>query len=794
MAGAVCSRALADLGADVIKVEPPEGDSARMAGPFPNDEPHLEKSGRFLCLNVNKRGITLDVDFPSGRDALLGLVCESDVFVTDLRPPELRDHKIEFPALAAMNTRLVMAAISPFGQTGPYRDFNGGELIAWHAGGLGYETPAHAITDPNAQPPLKLAGQQAMHLSGWAAATGVMLALADRDSTGRGQLVDVSSMEAIANIVRGSLILHPYDVSRVARTRQKSGFSASPMFQCKDGYVSISLSQEHWWQTLTEAPGAPPELKGPDYADAGGRRLNATALEALITSWFMKYTREQLYEIFIPLRLPCFPVNSMREVTGSPQYAAREFFATQDHPLAGPVTHPGPVTRLTGVHRQPRMPAPTLGQYDSAEFNNVRQPDPDESQNPDAGGGGSSGKLPLAGVRVVDFGWFYAAPYAGAWLGAMGAEVIRVESAARIEYNRQAANARAEGIPGINRSSIWNGVNFSKLGVTLNLSTDEGKKLALQLAGKCDVVIENFSAGVIDRLGLGYDSLSKVNPGAILMSCSTLGAFGPESKVSGLGPNIQVYAGLPHISGYEDGPPALGGGSWPDFVVGIIATFGTLVALRDRRRTGKGQHIDLAMAEVITSMIPEAVMDYLMNGRERGRQGNHDPSMSPHSVYPAQGHDQWVAIAVSNDDEWRAMCEVAGHNEWVNDPRFADLASRKKNEEELDSLIAQWTARDSPYGIMYALQEFGVAAAPVMSVFDLVANPQLLERGYFVEIDHPEVGPRKTPGIPIKLSGLPNLNYYAAPTLGQHNEFVFRDIVGLDKAAYTRLVSDKVIY
>ena len=164
----------------------------------------------------------------------------------------------------------------------------------------------HAITDPNAQPPLKLAGQQAMHLSGWAAATGVMLALADRDSTGRGQLIDVSSMEAIANIIRGSLILHPYDVSRVARTRQKSGFSASPMFQCKDGYVSISLSQEHWWQTLTEAPGAPPELKGPDYADAGGRRLNATALEALITSWFMEYTREQLYETFIPLRLPCF--------------------------------------------------------------------------------------------------------------------------------------------------------------------------------------------------------------------------------------------------------------------------------------------------------------------------------------------------------------------------------------------------------------------------------------------------------------------------------------------------------
>ena len=363
----------------------------------------------------------------------------------------------------------------------------------------------------------------------------------------------------------------------------------------------------------------------------------------------------------------------MREVTGSQQYAAREYFATQVHPVAGPVTHPGPVTRLAGVERQPRLPAPTLGENEGVSFKETKSAVPVDLHRSGWGSDAAEGKLPLEGVRVLDFGWFYAAPHTGAWLGAMGAEVIRVESAARIEFNREAANARAEGIPGINRSSIWNGVNFSKLGVTLNLSTGEGKKLARQLANQCDVVVENFSAGVMDRLGLGYGSLSEINPGAILLSCSTLGAVGPESKVSGLGPNIQVYAGLPYLSGYEGGPPALGGGSWPDFVVGIIGTFSTLVALRDRQRTGRGQHIDLAMAEVITSMIPEAVMDYLMNGKEHGRQGNHDPDMSPHSVYPASGHDQWVAIAVSNDDEWRAICDVSGHPEWTEDPRFADF-------------------------------------------------------------------------------------------------------------------------
>jgi benzylsuccinate CoA-transferase BbsF subunit len=183
-----------------------------------------------------------------------------------------------------------------------------------------------------------------------------------------------------------------------------------------------------------------------------------------------------------------------------------------------------------------------------------------------------------------------------------------------------------------------------------------------------------------------------------------------------------------------------------------------------------------------------------MNGVEHKRQGNHDTEMSPHSVFPAEGHDQWIAIAVSSDDEWQTMCEVMGRPELARDRRFADLVARKKNEVELDGLIAEWTKRDSPYALMNALQAKGVAAAPVMSVFDLVESRHLRERGYFVEIDHPEVGPRMTPGIPAKFGGLTDLHYYPAPTLGQHNEYVFKEIVGLDDATFDRLVADKVIH
>lgn len=789
--GAACGKVLADLGADVVKIEPPHGDPARRFGPFPGSQPHPEKSGRFLYLNAGKRGVTLDVDSTVQRERLYSLLQSADVFVTDLEPARLVDFGLDYTRLQERNDRLVVTCVSFFGQTGPYRDFKGTDLIAWHVGGLGYETPAHAVTNPETQPPLRLAGEQASYLSAWVAATGTALALMHRDRTGKGQLVDVSSMESIANIVRGSLILHPYDVSRVPRIRRKSGFSASAMFQCKDGYISISLSQAHWWESLTTASGAPPELRSPKYAEPPGRRAHADALEDLITSWFMKHTRAELFEMLNALRIPVFPLNSLREVTASAQYAARQFFVEQDHPVAGTVRHPGPVLRLAGVPRAPCRAAPTLGRHNGEVFDSPwGSPRPAVPSSPAT----SSGGLPLEGVRVLDFGWFYAAPHAGAWLGALGAEVIRVESAARVEFNRLGANAVADGISGINRSAIWNGVNFSKLGITLNLSTDRGKEIARDLAAKSDVVIENFSAGVMDRLGLGYQALKKVNPGIILLSCSALGSFGPETRVSGLGPNIQVYAGLPFISGYRNGPPALGGGSWPDFVAGTIATLGIVVALRDRRRTGEGQAIDLSMAEVITSMIPEAVMDYFMNGVEPARDGNHDPSMSPHAVYPCQGHDQWAAIAVADDEQWRSMCHVMGRPECAEDSRFRDLDSRKTNEDELDQLVSEWTRRNSPYTVMRLLQAAGVAAAPVMSVFDLVANRHLKERGYFVDIDHPEVGPRSTPGLPVKLSAIPKFNYFPAPQLGQHNELVFKGILGMDAATYDQLVREQVIF
>jgi len=792
---AVCGKAFADLGADVIKVEPPDGDAARRAGPFPAGKPDVEASGQFLSLNANKRGVILDLSQPRDRRTFSRLLKMTSVCITDVDPARLDDVGLSYPKVRRLNNQVVAVYMSAFGLTGPFRNFKGTDLVIWHAGGLGFETPAHAVTEPTSQPPLKLGGYQADRLTGWVAATGAMAAILSRDRTGLGQLVDVSGMEAIASVARGTLILHSYDVSRVARVRKKAGLSASPMFPCKDGYISISLSQEHWWKTLVGLPGAPAELRHAEFDHPSMRRRHAEQIEDLLVSWFQRYTRRDLYQLFVQNHLPCFPVNSIGEVVQSDHYRDRGVFVEQAHPVAGTVRYPGPATRLSGVTRAPRMPAPRLGQHNPeilAEIDAfMNSPSPSQNRptvRP------AIRALPLDGVRVLDFGWFYAAPHTTAWLGALGAEVIRIESNARVEFNRLGATALADGIPGINRSAIWNGVNFSKLGVTLNLGGERGRDLAAQLAQKCDVVVENFSAGVMERLGLGYPRLAQLNPRLVMLSCSALGATGPEARVSGLGPNVQVYAGLPHISGYRGGPPALGGGSWPDFPVGVVSTFAILAALRDRANTGRGQYIDMAMCEVLTSMIPEAVLSFTMNGDETERCGNRHPMTAPHGVYPAAGHDQWIAIAVTSDTEWRALCDAIGHPEWAEDGRFSDAVGRKKNEDALDELIASWTQGQSPYGVMQLLQAVGVACAPVSSVFDLVVNPQLRDRGFFVNIDHPEVGSRATPGIPVKFGAHKSLNYYPAPCLGQHNEYVFKEILKLDDSTYRSLVAEQVIY
>ena len=401
---------------------------------------------------------------------------------------------------------------------------------------------------------------------------------------------------------------------------------------------------------------------------------------------------------------------------------------------------------------------------------------------------------PLEGINVTDFGWIYAVPHATAWLGALGADVIRIETAGRPDLIRAMGLTRgADGIPGINRSGGFNGINYSKRGVTLNLADPRGLDLAKRLVERSDIVTENFAVGVIERLGLGYDVLKEIRPELIMLSGSPLGQTGPERLATGWGPTTLAYTGLPYATGYRDGPPSGFGGAYPDFMIGVQMTFALLVALHERNRTGRGQHIDVSIGETVAAMNPEPVIDFAMNGREVQRDGNRHPQMAPHGVYPCSGDDRWVAISVEDDEQWRAMRGAMGDPPWAAGERFDTLAGRFAQQDELDEGVSGWTREHDHYEVMHLLQAVGVPAAPSLDAEGLATDPQLAARGFFVEIDHAELGPRVVPGLPGRFSAMPSFDYRPTPLLGEHNEEVFCGLLGLPRDEFDRLVEEQVI-
>lgn len=401
---------------------------------------------------------------------------------------------------------------------------------------------------------------------------------------------------------------------------------------------------------------------------------------------------------------------------------------------------------------------------------------------------------PLDGLRVLDFGWILAVPHATAWLGTLGADVIRVETEARLDLIRaQGLSRGADGLNGVNRAGAFNGINFSKRGVTLNLADPRGRDLALELARRSDIVTENFSAGVMERLGLGYEALRAVRPDIIVLSGSPLGQTGPERAATGWGPTTLAYTGLPWSTGYPGGPPSAFGGAYPDFMIGVQMAFSLMVALHERARSGQGQYIDLSMAETVAAMNPEPLLDYALNGREAPRAGNRSPRIAPQGAYPCTGEDRWIAISVESEQQWRALVEVMGQPAWSEEQRFDDLRGRLEHHDELDERLAAWTAEHDADALSARLQAAGVTAAPVRGVAALADEGLLRKRGFLVEIDNAEMGPRQLPGIPGRFSAMPQLDYRPTPMIGEHNHEVFCGLLGLPEEEFAELCAEGVI-
>lgn len=414
-----------------------------------------------------------------------------------------------------------------------------------------------------------------------------------------------------------------------------------------------------------------------------------------------------------------------------------------------------------------------------------------------------SNRPALGGLRILDLSQVAAGPYATMFLGFMGAEVIKIESLSRMDINRGKARPSPDdlrvypnGNPG---EHPWNTTahhvhrNINKRSLTLDLSAKRGKELFLELAKVCDVLVENYRGSVMDRLGLGYDVVSRLNPGLIYMKISSQGANGPEANYGSLGSTLEQTAGLASITGYDDGLPLMTNLVYPDPVVGILSFGALMTALRRRLKTGSGCLVDLSQREVTTMLLGEAILDFSVTGRIAGTMGNRHRDMAPQGVYPCSGEDMWVAISVSSDEEWKSLCRVMGQPHLASDSRFADPKSRRNNHDDIDLIISTWTKTQDHYQVMYLLQAQGVPAAPVLKGGEVVDDPHLESRGFWDVVNHPEAGTYKQVTTPWLLSNNPRATSTPAPGLGEHNYQVLSGLLGLSKSEINALAQKGVI-
>ena len=411
----------------------------------------------------------------------------------------------------------------------------------------------------------------------------------------------------------------------------------------------------------------------------------------------------------------------------------------------------------------------------------------------------------LDGVRILDLSQVAIGPYATLLLASLGAQVIKVESHRRADTSRGAVAPSTQtqmiqypgGEPGErpwNRAAYFNQRNRGKLGVTLDFSTPGGKELVKRLAAIADALVENFRAGVLDKQGLGWNALEKVNPRLVYLKLSSQGATGPERDYGSLGSTLEQTAGIASLTGYSDGIPLLTNETYPDPVAGILGAGALNAALRRARQTGRGQFIDFSQREATIGLLGDALLDYELNRRVAGPIGNRDPGAAPHGVYPCRGEDAWIAIAVETDDQWQGLREAMGDPEWSRDDRFSAADGRLHLQDEIDAQLAAWAAGFDHIELMHLLQRHGVPAGAVLNGVEVLADPQLVARGWWEQVTPTEIGqPFSMITPPWRMSGSPYQPLPPAPVLGAHNDSVYREILGLSAEEYAAYRSAGVI-
>jgi crotonobetainyl-CoA:carnitine CoA-transferase CaiB-like acyl-CoA transferase len=718
--------------------------------------------------------VTLDLRAARDREQLDQLLADADVLIHNIPPRERPAARMETRTVCDAHPQLIVTSISAYGERGPRANYRAYEINAVHAGGVASLAPLSSAHPE--LPPLKLFGQQGDFQAGIHAAFVTLAARLHQMKSGIGQAIEVSAQECFAAMLELSFIYYTYAGKQTSRL---GGRILGPwnIFDCADGKLLLACVEEAQWQRLLRLMDNPEWAHDEIFKDRLARGRNSDALSLLIQEWTKNWNVLDLFHAAQKLRIPAAPINRIADVYADSHVRERVVFGKL--PMSDSrrsVEVPLVPFKSSNMGWRLERPAPRLGEHNRRPEILTRPRTPLDIKRASAQAAQDQG--PLAGVRVLDFSWVWQGPFCTLQLAHLGAEVIRIESTKRPDINR-VIPPFADGRQGLNRAGSFNQWNQGKRSVLLNLEDPKAIAIARELAAHCDIGVENFAPGVIGRLGLGYEALRERRPDLIMLSLSGYGQTGPYSRYVSYGGLLGAQSGLFSVSGYSGAQPGETGITYGDPTAGAFGAYAAVAALIHRERTGQGQYIDLALWEALEMVMPEAWLEYAMNGREPTAFANRDRWMAPHNCYKSEGDaEQWIAIAIGTDQEWRALCQVMGDSSLADDPRFRTAALRKRHEDELDTIVTRWTSQRDRWEATELLQRAGVAAIPTLSNKDLAFDPHLRERGFLVELDHPEVGRRVHAGVPWTMSVTPCKVRKPAPLLGADTEDVLMTLLG----------------
>ncbi len=803
VAGAYATKLFADFGADVVKVEPPGGDPLRQAVVVPGDPDPGAAGPLHLHLDTNKRSAVLDLDLAADRAIVAGLVARADLVVESFPPGTMSAWGLGYDELRALRPGLVVTSITPFGQDGPYRDLPGEDIVTYAMGGPMAST---GVVD---REPVKLAGLLTSYQVGNVAATASMGALTLARCDGESVHVDLAALEAqVASIDRRVtyLLYFAYTGTTGARLSPEAmGVVPRGVFPCADGYVLVSGNP--MWRGRMAATLGDPELgdrlRSPNWLDDPSL---AEDVNAALYGWLADRTRAEATTEAQANRWPITPLNLPVELLSDPHFAARRFFVDVEDPHVGHYRLPGAPFRMANGWQLHRT-APRLDEH-GAEIRAEAATAPPTTATATATATATR-RLPLEGIRVLDLTVVWAGPYTTMLLGDLGAEIIRFDnpwifpasSKGQLPRPSTALAMQLGPIGGCypnfapgrrpwNQHGIYAAHARNKLGATLDLRRPSGREAFLRLVDGADVVVENNSVDLLDRLGLDVDTLRARNPRLVVVRLPSVGLDGPYRDYTGFGVNFEALCALSPLRGYRDlDPTSLSLTYHMDAASGAAGAFATMCALRRRDRTGVGELVEVPQSENMLSHIGEYIVDASRTGRRHEPLGNRNANRAPQGCYPCVGHDAWVVLSVGSDEQWAALRRAMGDPDWAADARFDTATGRHTHHDELDEGLGAWTASLTAREVSRRCLLEGVPAAPVADEAGCFANPHLLARSFFRPQGSADIGTYPFPSHQWRWDG-PPLRFGPISRMGADNAHVFRTIAGLDDEEYAALEAE----